>query len=266
VRKSATGAPFPIRVAHAPRVLANASRVRGLFSRAWRVGKVRFGEAPKPARGARALPGLPRNGFTLIELLVVMAIILVLAGLVLSISSYVQNKGARSRAEAEIAAMSAALESYKADNGIYPRATATDSLTAVTDQAFATKTPPDPVPTGYESDPRKSSADVMKYIAASFSLYAQLSGNLNGDRSTVTQRTYFHFKPNMLYPTGGTGTVVAVVDPFGDAYGFSTAKAKYTEDPTAPNYGFNPTFDLWSTGDTHTAADALYEAKWIKNW
>ena len=51
----------------------------------------------------------------------VIIIILILAGLILSISSYVQNKGARARAETEIAAMSAALESYKADNGIYPR-------------------------------------------------------------------------------------------------------------------------------------------------
>ena len=49
-----------------------------------------------------------------------MAIILVLAGLILGTCGYVQNKGARSRAEAEIAAMSAALENYKADNGIYP--------------------------------------------------------------------------------------------------------------------------------------------------
>lgn len=49
-----------------------------------------------------------------------MAIIIVLAGLVLGTAGYVQKKGARSRAEAEIAAMSAALESYKADNGLYP--------------------------------------------------------------------------------------------------------------------------------------------------
>lgn len=57
---------------------------------------------------------------TIIELIIVIMIILILAGLVLSVSSYVQNKGARARAETEIAAMSAALESYKADNGIYP--------------------------------------------------------------------------------------------------------------------------------------------------
>ncbi len=60
------------------------------------------------------------SAVTIVELLVVIMIILILAGLILSISSYVQNKGARARAETEIAAMSAALESYKADNGIYP--------------------------------------------------------------------------------------------------------------------------------------------------
>src|ERR1700746_3492357 len=51
------------------------------------------------------------DAFTLIELLVVIAIITVLAGLILSTMGYVQKKGARSRAETEIAAMSAACES-----------------------------------------------------------------------------------------------------------------------------------------------------------
>ena len=53
-------------------------------------------------------------------MLMVIMVIFILAALVLAASSYVQNKGARARAETEIAAMSAALESYKADNGIYP--------------------------------------------------------------------------------------------------------------------------------------------------
>src|SRR5438067_4348431 len=60
------------------------------------------------------------RAFTIIELLVVITIIIILGSLILSTVGYVQKKGARSRAEAEIAAMSAALESYKADNGIYP--------------------------------------------------------------------------------------------------------------------------------------------------
>jgi len=59
-------------------------------------------------------------GFSLIELLVVVAIIAILAGLILQTAGFVQNKAARSRAEAEVAALSAALESYKADYGDYP--------------------------------------------------------------------------------------------------------------------------------------------------
>jgi len=60
------------------------------------------------------------QGFTLIELLIVIAVIAILVSIVLSVSSGVQEKGRRSRAEAEIAAVGAALESYKADNGDYP--------------------------------------------------------------------------------------------------------------------------------------------------
>src|SRR3989440_10824324 len=75
---------------------------------------------------------LRNRGFTIIELLVVIAIIIILGSLILSTVGYVQKKGARARAETEIAAMSAALESYKADNGIYPRNSDTDSLNAQT--------------------------------------------------------------------------------------------------------------------------------------
>jgi type II secretory pathway pseudopilin PulG len=189
--------------------------------------------------------------FTLIELLVVIAIIIVLAGLVLSTVGYVQKKGARSRAETEIAGMSAACESYKADNGIYPRDTTsntTDNIAALT----ASPTP-DPRPTSY--DPNDS-----RYSAASFYLYGQLSGNPSGDRSTYTQRSYFQFKPSMLLPVGGTGTVTAIRDPFGNSYGYSTAQQ------AVPTNGFNPTFDLWSTAGTANATDAAYEKAWIKNW
>src|SRR6478752_64127 len=58
--------------------------------------------------------------FTVIEVLLVLAIIALLTGLILATGSYVYRKGTRSRAEAEIAAISAALENYRADNGSYP--------------------------------------------------------------------------------------------------------------------------------------------------
>jgi len=89
-------------------------------------GKVGTGEATKPRRvGDLPLSGFrfPVSAFTLIELLVVIAIIAILAGLILSTAGGIQKKAARSRAQSEIAAMSAALESYKADNGDYPSST-----------------------------------------------------------------------------------------------------------------------------------------------
>src|SRR6266704_464370 len=116
------------------------------------------------------------RAFTVIELLVVIAIIIILASLILSTVGYVQKKGARSRAETEIAAMSAALESYKADNGIYPR--------------DATKT--------YQVDPAASPIPT----AATQFLYEQLSGNSATNLQPISgARSYFAFKPQMLFGT-----------------------------------------------------------------
>ena len=74
------------------------------------------------------------HGFTLMELLAVITIIAILAGLVLQTAGYVQKKAARSRAEAEIAALAAALESYKAELGDYPAGT--NITTPFTNNAF----------------------------------------------------------------------------------------------------------------------------------
>jgi prepilin-type N-terminal cleavage/methylation domain-containing protein len=183
-----------------------------------------------------------RGAFTLIELLVVIAIIIVLAGLVLSTVGYVQKKGARSRAETEIAAMSAACESYKADNGIYPRdATTTDTLNA--------RVSGDPTSTSYQQ--------------ASLYLYTQLSGT-NADRTPIAgAKSYFAFKPNQLSPSDQTLPVEFIRDPFGNSYGYSTANQA---DPITPK-GYNPTFDLWSTSGltTDPPTDTITQ-QWIKNW
>lgn len=64
--------------------------------------------------------GRPAAAFTLIELLVVVALIAILAGLTLGTLGYVQSKGARARAEAEVASITAAIETYRLDNGVYP--------------------------------------------------------------------------------------------------------------------------------------------------
>jgi general secretion pathway protein G len=76
-------------------------------------------------RPARSHPC--RSGFTLIELMVVLVIIMILVGIVVGASKYAIGKAARSRAQSEIAMIENALESYKSDNGIYPRSTLTRS-------------------------------------------------------------------------------------------------------------------------------------------
>jgi type II secretory pathway pseudopilin PulG len=182
------------------------------------------------------------GAMTIIELLVVIIIIFILAGLVLSISSYVQNKGTRARAETEIAAISAALESYKADNGIYPRNSDTDNIDARINLAPA----PSPSPNAYTS--------------ASFYLYSQLSGLDQNQQPVAGMKSYFTFRPQMLgHPTGNTTTVTYIRDPFGNSYGYSTANQG------SSSAGYNPTFDLWSAGSTASPTPTPPTA-WIKNW
>ena len=176
------------------------------------------------------------NAFTLIELIVVVGLIIVLAGLVLSTVGYARKKGARARAETEIAAMSAACENYKADEGVYPANSDTNALNA------------------------RTSVDPSAYQAASLYLYNALFGATAGSRTPNTgARSYFVFKPNMLFPADQTQTVQYIQDPFGNSYGYSTIQAA-TQDTTK---GYNPTFDLWSTASGTTIGDA---PKWIKNW
>src|SRR6266571_5953619 len=108
------------------------------------------------------------RAFTLIELIVVFGLIIVLTGLVLSTVGYARKKGARARAETEIAAMSAACESYKADNGIYPASSDTNNLNA------------------------KTSLNPSAYQAASLYLYNALFGATNGSRiPNAGARSYF---------------------------------------------------------------------------
>jgi len=208
------------------------------------------------------------TAFSLVELLVVISIIIVLAGLILSTMGYVRKKGARARAETDIAAISAACESYKADNGIYPRDptanTATDALNA--------RTMFDPVTT-----------DAPLYKAASLVLYRALSGDRNLDRIvnasdqnfkidgttlspplTQLPQVYFTFKPNQLSRTDQTQTPVEFIrDPFGNSYGYSTAYQYDIDQGINPTHGYNPTFDLLSTDGGTTTNDV---AGWIKNW
>jgi prepilin-type N-terminal cleavage/methylation domain-containing protein len=207
------------------------------------LGRGSLGEGGNSLSWRSHLSFFTGSGFTLIELIVVVTIIVILAGLVLSTVGYVQKKAARSRAETEIAAMSAACESYKADNGVYPFSSETNTLNARTDL--------DPSAAGYSN--------------ASLILYEKLMGVTSGNRSeTPSARTYMSFKPNQLSPADQSHSVQFIRDPFGNSYGYSTANQ------VDPANGYNPTFDLWSTAGVAPsptpAPPATQQDLWIKNW
>jgi len=201
----------------------------------------------------------PRHAaFTLIEMITVIAIIALLAGLVLAVNGLVQQKSARSRADAEIRMLSTAIESYKNDNGGYPESNTSDTLDA------------------------RAVSDPMKYASASQFLYGELTGDtkFTGMASNMTKNYAPDFwKPSRLGGFKTNGVVTYIQDPFGNSYGYSTiglaaeqtyraqlaANPANTARPNAANpQGYNPTFDLWSTcGDASVPANV---AKWAKNW
>ncbi len=200
----------------------------------------------------------------MIELLTVIAIILVLAGLLLHIAGNANTKASLSKAQAEIQAMSSALEHYYADNGTYPRNSDTDILNA---QPASGSAPPDP----------------STYKNAGYYLYQVLSGYWHrmrrARRTKLTCRLHLaSFRPATRPPLTST----YIIDPFGIPYGYSTARllaqdnanAQTTQTAPDPTKGYNPTFDLWSTGGYGTGGKA-YPAGvinsnqitlWVKNW
>ena len=210
---------------------------------------------PEAARAGRA------GGFTLIELLTVITIIVILVGLIVGVAGFANTKASRARAEAEIKALSTALESYKSDHAVYPR----DANT--TDQLYALS----------RGDPEATQTPT--YAAASKFLYAQLTGQDAASATYPPQpaagaKVYFEFKPGMLggnngssgFPNGVTG----INDPWGMSYGYSTVyAADLDKNPTGTSRpGYNPTFDLWSVANRPTSSPdtTSQQALWITNW
>ena len=208
--------------------------------------------ASTPRRTGFARPS--RHAFTLIELITVITIILILAGLILNIAGNAQYKAAMARANSEIKQMETAITSYQTDNGTVPRDTAGTGTTDTLNAQQST----DPTTTAY--------------INASSFLFKVLSGNTQLFASgspyyTATQgKPYVTFAPNQLMTPDNSAsnapldTSTYLVDPFGFSYGYSTANLYAQEQNNAAAgsasvaaAGYNPTFDLWSTGGYTTA-------------
>ena len=120
-------------------------------------------------------------GFTLVEIMVVLFIIMVLSGLIVGAAKYAQTKAARSRAEAEIAAMETALENFKVDNGYYPRSGN-----------------PRPITTSINTN--------------SYVVFTALAAG---------PKKYMEFKPAQFHIVPVAGLICTnILDPFGNDYGY----------------------------------------------
>jgi len=231
----------------------------------------------------------PCNAFTLVEMLVVMAIIAILAGIILALNGNIQATSARNRAAAEIRALSAACEAYKADNGGYPQGSPYPGATG-TGASTTDKLDPNPLSsnTFATSDPNPN--DYATLYPVTLFLWQQLSGHLTTVDSTQaptgTNYAGEFFRASVLSGTkNSNGQVTAVsyiLDPFGNPYGYSTAglyadqayrAALLTNGTTSRQgviAGFNVTFDMWSTAGATTwpvnAAGASTTSPWVKNW
>jgi type II secretion system protein G len=188
-----------------------------------------------PTRGARK-----HAAFTLIELLVVIAIIAILAGLLIQTAGFVQEKAGRSRAETEIKAIEAALETYKLDNGSYPvQANPNDKSTVVLIQELALKPINNPEQYGYRKP---------------FEIPVKMLGEYRPGES----KDYKKLLEDSDY----------LQDPFGNPYYyyFDPEKVDGTNSATNSQNNGPHSFDLWSYGKKGKSGSENQPQKWIKNW
>jgi type II secretory pathway pseudopilin PulG len=182
--------------------------------------------------------------------MVVIAVLCGLMTMIMGVQRYAQNKSRRSRAEVQIAAFSAAAESYKADNATYPRTTETDANLSIGSIGGNTTLAP--------------------FVKANLMFYAMLSGDWDfngkpdaaeaGAGSQNAPTAYMAFTSTQLSITDGK--VKYLQDPWSKAFGYSTKRASVIEngaDDAAA--GHNVTFDIWST-----AGSDENEKAWVGNW
>jgi len=152
----------------------------------------------------------PRGGFTLVELLIVMAIIGILAALTIKTMGGMQHAANRKRASSEMAALTTALESYKAEYGNYPLGD--------NDQ-------------GEGKAPGTNNSFLRLY----------LSGATNEEAMEVNpnRKVFMDFHSKMGTKTNDQSDIdQPVLDPFGEPYGYTFPGVKERN-------GKNQ-FDLWS--------------------
>ena len=186
---------------------------------------------PKRIKGLR--------GFTLVELLTVVTIIVILSGMVVGVSAFVQRKAAVDRAKAQLATFNLKIIEYKNDAGGFLPPTSEEDVEARSGIIIYKMLYGD----GIGADGIAGTAD---------------DGALDGrpDEGAVVYLADLdpnNNNQNLINERGGE-VPVELVDPWGNPWRFRNQKG----DPNQEN----PDFDLWSLGPdgkNGTADD-------IKNW
>ncbi|PXA04374.1 hypothetical protein DDZ13_07530 [Coraliomargarita sinensis] len=196
------------------------------------------------------------RGFTLIELIMVFGVIAILAAITFSITSGVRNAQNRAKAKVELAAISQALEEYKARYGDYPRHDSNDG-NYPSDQ--------------YDSVTRQP---VPSEVTSTMLLYA-LTGRLKFDPSRAADPVYkvadsldnsevenapsfidldkFNYSVDSSNPDT-PGNPGALLDPWGNPYIYWY---KWENTPDAwDKFGYH----LYSTGPNGTEANDAIKA------
>ena len=186
---------------------------------------------PKRIKGLR--------GFTLVELLTVVTIIVILSGMVVGVSAFVQRKAAVDRAKAQLATFNLKIIEYKNDAGGFLPPTSEEDVEArsgiiIYKMLYGDRIGADGIAGTADDGALDGRPDEGAVV-----YLADLDPNNNNQ--------------NLINERGGE-VPVELVDPWGNPWRFRNQKG----DPNQEN----PDFDLWSLGPdgkNGTADD-------IKNW
>ena len=182
------------------------------------------------------------DGFSIIELMTVIAIMVILAGLLISALPGIQSKINRGKVERMMAELADGLSKYQLDHGIYPQ------------------NPP-------EGGNRDSTG-----IEGSSILYKHLSGDWNEDGEADFDTDEKVYVPRLTFKeneeskdprvgVSGAGKFV-VLDAYGNEFRYLAQPPNIDPDKRET---FNPTYDLWSIVDADPDA-AEDQARHITNW
>ena len=174
--------------------------------------------APKPLRAR------DYRGFTLVELLTVVTIIMILSGMVIGVTSYVNRKSAIDKARTQMETFNMKITEYQTDAGFLPETTEGDieaqSGLIIYRMLYCDGVGADGIAGTADDGALDGRPDegLVPYLA-------DLDPNTN---------------PRNLIDKKGTPLPVAVVDPWGNAWRFRNERGGPDQE--------NPDFDLWSLG------------------